>query len=297
MPSGVVIEFSQFGNFDSFDILRSTSPINPALPPSPLVTGLKTMSYIDRTTVLNTTYYYRVAVWRGTTRLISAVDIKVVASDNYDPHWANVICLLGVSNGVIVDSAPLSTGTWSNVNNQVVPSEEKYLSEQSMFFPEPDAALISNQDMALGLANYTFEAFIKPGQMQFMGSMLAFYDGGYYILSIGGSLTTPFLEVFSVSAAYGRVKPAVSMQDRWCHVAITRVSGKYNIFVDGVLIKANVSATTKNLNGTTPIIGASELTGTGDNYTGYIEQIRITKGVVRYTASFPPLTQPFPINP
>ena len=45
--AGIRLEWAQFGDFDSFDVLRSGSPMDINALPSPLVTGLPTMFYVD----------------------------------------------------------------------------------------------------------------------------------------------------------------------------------------------------------------------------------------------------------
>lgn len=78
-----------------------------------------------------------------------------------------------------------------------------------------------------------------------------------------------------------------------CHVAITRASGVWRIFVDGVQVgTATNSANLGSSNAVTigNVVGG---VGTTANFPGYIDDLRITKGVARYTASFTPPTAAF----
>ncbi|WHP06750.1 LamG domain-containing protein [Acinetobacter corruptisaponis] len=72
--AGIRLEFAQFGDFDSFDVIRSLSSMvgvaNIDLP-SPIVTGLTTMYYVDTTVSEDTTYYYKIRVWRGANSVVS----------------------------------------------------------------------------------------------------------------------------------------------------------------------------------------------------------------------------------
>lgn len=82
---GVVLEFAQFGDFDSFDVIRSVTSMvglaDNALP-SPIATGLKTMYYVDNTVTQGGIYYYKFRVWRGGESLVSD-EVKVSAILNY----------------------------------------------------------------------------------------------------------------------------------------------------------------------------------------------------------------------
>ena len=80
---------------------------------------------------------------------------------------------------------------------------------------------------------------------------------------------------------------------QWYHIALTRDSSSDNrMFVDGTQTGSTVSNST-NLTGTTiAYIGANYVGG--DALNGYIDDLRITKGVARYTTTFTPPTAAFP---
>ncbi len=69
--AGMRLEFAQFGNFDSFSVYRSDTPMNISSLPEPIATGIKQMYFIDGTALAEKRYYYRVAVIRGSKTLLS----------------------------------------------------------------------------------------------------------------------------------------------------------------------------------------------------------------------------------
>lgn len=77
----------------------------------------------------------------------------------------------------------------------------------------------------------------------------------------------------------------------WAHVALTRASGTWRIFVNGVL-QAGTYSNSVNLTRTAVRVGMDWATLYGFN--GYLDDYRITKGVARYTGSFTPPTAAFP---
>lgn len=72
--AAIRLEFAQFGHFDSFDVIRSTTSIADVADvdlPTPIATGLKTMYYVDTAVVVGTTYHYKVRVNRDGTSIVS----------------------------------------------------------------------------------------------------------------------------------------------------------------------------------------------------------------------------------
>ncbi len=83
---------------------------------------------------------------------------------------------------------------------------------------------------------------------------------------------------------------------QWYHVAFVRsgtATGNVKIYLNGTLDATSGTAITNDFNQTNDLnIGAGR-TGTSP-LQGYIDQLRLTNGVARYTATFTPPTQPFP---
>ena len=75
----------------------------------------------------------------------------------------------------------------------------------------------------------------------------------------------------------------------WVHLAWVRTSGVLKIFVNG--IQGYSAAYTVNLNRTAGLIIGDTLSGNA--YAGYIDELRITKGIARYTSNFTPQTTQF----
>ena len=105
--------------------------------------------------------------------------------------------------------------------------------------------------------------------------------------------------VYSNGFTYqGTVTGAVPL-NAWTHVAFVRSSGNIQIYAGGSANKTGSIANLANFTieslwvGTTGGV-ATGSGGGGDPFTGYINDLRITKGVARYTANFTPPTAPFP---
>ncbi len=77
---------------------------------------------------------------------------------------------------------------------------------------------------------------------------------------------------------------------QWQHWAVSRQTGTLRIFRDGVL--AFSGADSSNYTGKNLFVGARF--NAIETLNGYIDDLRITKGIARYTANFTPPTAPFP---
>lgn len=79
----------------------------------------------------------------------------------------------------------------------------------------------------------------------------------------------------------------------WTHFAITRSSNSVRLFLNGTQVGSTTSLTT-NLLSLATWIGAN---GAGtEALNGYIDDLRITRGLARYTANFTVPTAPFPVQ-
>ena len=75
----------------------------------------------------------------------------------------------------------------------------------------------------------------------------------------------------------------------WYHIAITRQGNQLKCFADGIQVGSTTTNST-NLISTEPLnIGTGS--GISTYVTGYMQDVRVTKGLARYTANFTPPTE------
>jgi hypothetical protein len=115
------------------------------------------------------------------------------------------------------------------------------------------------------------------------------------------SSTSPNIYINSTirysTASSDRITGAALSTGQWYHIALCRASGSTKLFVDGSQSGATYSDS--NNYGTTAPLGIGTYWSGGSPVTsntlnGYIDDLRITKGVARYTANFTPPNKAFP---
>jgi hypothetical protein len=81
----------------------------------------------------------------------------------------------------------------------------------------------------------------------------------------------------------------------WYHVAITRSGGTLRMFVDGTKLGSDKSNNITYYNTSLAmLVGASFATGTPGSFVAcYMDELRISKGIARWTANFTPPTEPY----
>jgi len=99
--------------------------------------------------------------------------------------------------------------------------------------------------------------------------------------------------------ANGATRRTVSMSGiaagTWYHLAVTRSNGDIRIFINGSTTGS--STYTADVNGASSVsltVGIENTSNLANDFNGWIDEVRITKGVARYTSNFTPPTAPFP---
>lgn len=97
--------------------------------------------------------------------------------------------------------------------------------------------------------------------------------------------------VFWNSTGATDVKTTAVLNDgAWHHIAFTRSGNTFRLFTDGTLRDTETYSSAINLAnaGTDLFVGCA--TGPSTYMPGYLDDLRITKGLARYTANFTPST-------
>jgi hypothetical protein len=139
----------------------------------------------------------------------------------------------------------------------------------------------------LSPSNFGFACIV--GMQQVSGA------GGWGVWQLNQAILF-FIDGGASSYATGNVLTSTGV---WYHVAVTRdSSNNMKTFIDGVQQGSQASVSFSN-NATQPLTvgGINTSTGWNENYyvNGYIDDLRITKGIARYTSNFTPPTSAFPL--
>ena len=229
---------------------------------------------------------------------------KVVLAKDYipvDPDFANVSLLLhgNGANGstTIIDSSPTPKTVTAVGNAQISTAQSKFggasilLDGAGDYLQSP-----SSTDFQLGTGDFTLELWIYSlgfaGAPNFndYGALFDYRTANVsqvnVLLTFLGSSTL----VLYVNGATRIAGSAIST-NTWTHVALSRTSGTTKLFINGSQEGSNYADTNSY---------TSSVFRTGSNiagdafFNGYIDDLRITKGIARYTSNFTPPTAPFP---
>lgn len=138
-------------------------------------------------------------------------------------------------------------------------------------------------DFDFGTSDFTIETWINS-------STIAAGYGGIFAISLSGNSFGVYRKADKIVVYYtsaDRITSSVSIASgSWYHVAAVLKSGTITLFINGVSSGQVACSLTLNASDT-PKIGTNS-GATGDYFNGYIDDLRITKGVARYTSNFTP---------
>ena len=201
----------------------------------------------------------------------------------------NTQLLLNMTNGAIFDNAMMND--LETVGNaQISTSVVKYGTGSLAFDGSGDYLTAARSpQFAYGTGNFTIEFWTYPtsfsGFKTFYSGYLVASSAAGFELGIDGS---GFLYIYSNNGFAISASSSALALNAWNHVAMVRNGSTITVYIDGVS-KGTWSLTSQNFTDNYLVIGQTN-TGPSQFFTGYLDDLRITKGYARYTATFTPPT-------
>jgi Concanavalin A-like lectin/glucanases superfamily len=133
--------------------------------------------------------------------------------------------------------------------------------------------------------DFTIEAWIYPTNVTGTFNLVALGSeatGRYVIYIVNGVLTSNLYGSGVVSMG-----GTISI-NTWAHIAVVRAGSTIKGYINGTVL-GTTDANSSSLGNLNPIKIGSDASGAAV-YVGYIDDLRITKGVARYTTTFTPPT-------
>lgn len=217
-----------------------------------------------------------------------------------DPYFANVSCLLhfdGMSGSTtITDSGPGALTFTAGGSAALSNAQSKF--GGTSFAPGTGwARTTSLSGFQLGSGNFTIEGWVYiPSAPAGDRAICTLWDSGNLGWYMGVGATRALFFYYSPNGSSGSFPAStagVVPTGAWTHVAVVRNSGTLTFYVNGV--SQGTASISGSIFSATPPFSVGADSGTaGQNFPGYIDDLRVTKGVARYTSAFTPPTMPFP---
>ena len=188
------------------------------------------------------------------------------------------------SNGstTFIDNSPNNLTVTSNNGAAISTVQSKFGGASAYFDGTNDYLSTPNTVSNFGTDDFTIECwFYRVSTNSILISNATGADNNYFAINADASNAVIQIRDNSSQAfAYG---PATALNE-WNHIAVTRNNGTVRVFVNGV--SGTPVSITKSFTSRSTIIGGFLYTGFEGYFYGYIDELRITKGIARYTSSF-----------
>ena len=194
---------------------------------------------------------------------------------------ANTSLLCNFTNAAIFDSA--AKNVLETVGNAQIDTAVKKFGTGSMYFDGTDSLTFTGATSGAG--DFTTEAWVNLSALLNYNVILDNRASGTSTTGYAFGVTATGAPYLYTSSGFRIVSSITITANTWNHLALVRSGTTITIYVNGVsggtyTSSANFSDT-NNLIGVTPTFG-------------YIDDLRVTNGVARYTTNFTPRSRAFP---
>jgi hypothetical protein len=200
--------------------------------------------------------------------------------------------LLNTINAGIPDLA--MQNNLETVGNAQVSTAQSKFGGSSLFFDGSGDALFmpsANQSFSLG-ATFTVEFWLYNTMTSGFGGVIGQTGTNWYtgipITYVGGGAST-----FSLNSYAGSLTVSGLSNSTWYHVAIVSLNNVATMYINGNPVSGPLS---QAVTGTPAYVTIGKHDGTNGigDFSGFIDDLRITKGIARYVSSFTPPTIALP---
>ena len=204
-----------------------------------------------------------------------------------DPNLSDVVSLMSFDG----DLSDLTGKSWSG-SASTSTAQKRFGSASLRTTKGTGAQFIegpTSADWAFGTGDFTVECWVRADNITtgFWHSPMGNWSGSSGWCFFIDNLARLRFHVNGASISGGVISAGT-----WHHIAADRQGSDLRIYVDGV-VAATVTDST-NLARTDGIRVGQNRVGNNDGLPGYVDEVRITKGVARYAGAFTPPASPFP---
>lgn len=215
----------------------------------------------------------------------------------YDLNWSNVSLLMHLDGNIADISGSCSFDTLGNISYK-----DGVFNKALEFTPASSSSkngllesITNNPALSLGSGDFTIEFFVNPSASykQNDQALLSLFkvhsSAGWQVLLSG---LKPAMYKYDGGGNTFLWSATALTANTWHHLAYCRLNGTTTLYIDGIADASAPDNSKYSPWDTKLSIGYQEGGGGRYPFTGMLDDIRITKGLARYTADFTPPTRP-----
>ncbi len=221
-------------------------------------------------------------------------DAVIVAGDQYYNSCSLLMHFNGSNGSTTFTDNSKNNFTVTSVNGTAISTDQSKFGGASVYFDGTNDYLSITNNSALNLSggSYTIECWIRPtGNYSNYRPIIAkrIPGTGTSAWQVYLRVTTGYLSYFNGTEIVSSTTPTANV---WSHVAAVYNGTTINLYLNGV----SVLSTAVGNSDVDASINIGAFPSFGEYFIGYIDELRVTKGIARYTSNFTPPTSEFPNN-
>jgi len=178
-------------------------------------------------------------------------------------------------------------GNFETIGNAIATTALKKYGNSSLYFDGTNDRLydsVNKNAYAFGTGDFTVEFWCYPTaskKMLIIDARLTASAEPWIVLTNASM----FIGFYTGATEFYATSGAL-VANIWQHIAITKQGSTFRFFKDGTQIYSGTNSDSLGTSLTMTIGNAKNDPVAGEAYTGYLNDVRITKGVARYTSNF-----------
>jgi hypothetical protein len=229
---------------------------------------------------------------------------------NTDPYTKSLLHMNGTDGSTtFTDSAPGGTHTWTvSGNAQIDTAQSKFGGASGLFDGTGDGITTpASSDFNFGSGDFTIDLWIYLNKAPSVGYLMDVCENGSYFISPYGGFEFGVRDngagvaglYFCFYASTGGVGKGVFWlptggisTGTWHHSAVIRSGNTLYFALDGTLSAGDSFTYTQYDNNNTLTVG-KKINTSREDFNGWIDELRISKGIARWTSNFTPPTSEY----
>lgn len=225
--------------------------------------------------------------------IVEEWDEKIIPGDSYYTSVSLLMHFSGSNGSTVFRDNSQNNFPLTSSNGAAISTAQSKFGGQSGYFDGTDdsVSVPNNSALDFGSGDFTIEYWEYRTSSDNNRTTLTRQNMSYapYFVGYAWNNTLAFYTGNGSNYLVTGLSMGTIVLNQWRHYAVTRQGNTWRTFENGTQIATTTNSSTVSAGTNSMLIGL----GVGTYFQGYIDELRITKGVARYTGSFTPQTSEF----